>query len=338
MYRTCLHCHASLGDNTLIEHFAIGRRLAFDADKGRLWVVCTKCRRWNLTPIEERWEAIEECEKSFRATSQRASTDNISVATTKEGLELVRIGNPLIPEMAAWRYGRELQRRWLTRGVPFTAGLMGFFTLDGLVQGQVLPMTVGLGIMVAAALPVGFLVRRRARVRLALPSGRVKTIHAFAVVAGRESYKNQTSRLVPLEDGRWGIEYGSEAGVVSGTSGTHFLRGVLTAMNFLGARRKRVNEATSLISAAGGSQAYVEKLVKASIRVGAPVLNELPPDMRFALEMALHEDSERIALQGDLRELNEEWALAESIAQIADNMFLPEGVAERHNQLLAGAR
>ncbi|HMH86422.1 MAG TPA: hypothetical protein VK529_10795, partial [Gemmatimonadaceae bacterium] len=63
MYSTCLFCHTELGANEAVEHFPVGRRLAFDAAKGRLWVVCRKCERWNLTPVEERWEAIEECER-----------------------------------------------------------------------------------------------------------------------------------------------------------------------------------------------------------------------------------------------------------------------------------
>ena len=40
MYSTCLHCHKPLGRNDAVEHFPIGRRLAFDSAKGRLWVVC----------------------------------------------------------------------------------------------------------------------------------------------------------------------------------------------------------------------------------------------------------------------------------------------------------
>lgn len=62
MYSTCLFCSSALGRNESIEHFAVGRRLAFDAAKGRLWVICPTCARWNLTPLESRWEAIEEKE------------------------------------------------------------------------------------------------------------------------------------------------------------------------------------------------------------------------------------------------------------------------------------
>src|SRR5450759_3657777 len=111
MYSTCLFCHTGLGANEAVEHFPIGRRLAFDAAKGRLWVVCRKCERWNLTPIEERWEAIEECERSYRATKLRVSTDQIGLARLSEGLELVRIGKPQRPEFAAWRYGDQFGRR-----------------------------------------------------------------------------------------------------------------------------------------------------------------------------------------------------------------------------------
>jgi hypothetical protein len=40
MYSTCLFCNSDLGANQAVEHFPVGRRLAFDASKGRLWAVC----------------------------------------------------------------------------------------------------------------------------------------------------------------------------------------------------------------------------------------------------------------------------------------------------------
>lgn len=124
MYSTCLFCHASLGANQVIERLPVGRRLAFDAAKGRLWVVCGKCAGWNLTPLEERWEAIEECERRFRGTILRASTDHIGMTRLAEGLELIRIGDPLRPELATWRYGsRLIRRRWRSAGL-MTAGVV----------------------------------------------------------------------------------------------------------------------------------------------------------------------------------------------------------------------
>src|SRR4051794_20564233 len=118
MFSTCIHCHVPLGSNDTIEHFQVGQRLAFDPAKGRLWVVCPACRRWNLTPLEERWEAIEECERLFRGTRLRASTDNIGLARLHSGMELVRVGRPQLPEIASWRYAMTLRRRWLMRSAP----------------------------------------------------------------------------------------------------------------------------------------------------------------------------------------------------------------------------
>ena len=111
MYSTCIFCGSALGENESIEHFPVGRRLAFDAEKGRLWVVCGACSRWNLTPLEERWEAVEECERRFRGTTIRTSTENVGLATLPDGTELVRIGRPLRPEFAGWRYGSRFAAR-----------------------------------------------------------------------------------------------------------------------------------------------------------------------------------------------------------------------------------
>jgi len=54
-------------------------------------------------------------------------------------------------------------------------------------------------------------------------------------------------------------------------------------------------------------------------RVGAM---SLLPVERLALEMAVHEETERRALEGELARLAEEWKEAEEIADIADNLFV----------------
>ena len=55
MYSTCLFRNSSLGANEAIERFPVGRRVAFDAAKGRLWAVCRRCGRSpvrkNCSPI-----------------------------------------------------------------------------------------------------------------------------------------------------------------------------------------------------------------------------------------------------------------------------------------------
>lgn len=42
---------------------------------------------------------------------------------------------------------------------------------------------------------------------------------------------------------------------------------------------------------------------------------------RLALEMAMHEETERRAIQGELLALKEAWAKAEQIAEIVDGML-----------------
>lgn len=124
MYSSCLFCNGSLGRNEAIERFPVGRRLAFDGATGRLWVVCPSCARWNLSPLEVRWEAIDDMERAYRDTRMRASTGQIGLARLKEGTELVRIGQPLLPEFAAWRYGKMFTRRyWRTNTLAFQATL-----------------------------------------------------------------------------------------------------------------------------------------------------------------------------------------------------------------------
>src|SRR5512135_3689611 len=98
MYTTCLHCQHDLGTNQSVETFPVSRKVAFDAAQGRLWAICPHCQRWNLAPLDERWEAIEQCERLFRGTRIRTSTDQIGLARLKDGTELVRIGEPLRPE------------------------------------------------------------------------------------------------------------------------------------------------------------------------------------------------------------------------------------------------
>ena len=71
MYSSCLFCNSDLETNQVLPTFPVGSRLAFDARQGRLWVICPRCERWNLSPLDERWEAIEECERRFRRTKIR---------------------------------------------------------------------------------------------------------------------------------------------------------------------------------------------------------------------------------------------------------------------------
>ena len=145
MYTACMFCQSPLGVNDHIEHFPIGRRLAFDTAKGRLWVVCRRCAQWNLAPLEERWEAVEECERAYRAVRARVSTAEIGLAKLADGLDLVRIGAPLRPEFAAWRFGDQF-------------GVRRRKTMLSVAGGSVLAVGTGAAIVSAAgAVALGML-------------------------------------------------------------------------------------------------------------------------------------------------------------------------------------
>ena len=59
MYRTCAFCNGRLDGDGGPTDLGVGRRLAFDEWKGRLWVICPRCSRWNLAPLDDRLERIE---------------------------------------------------------------------------------------------------------------------------------------------------------------------------------------------------------------------------------------------------------------------------------------
>ena len=52
---------------------------------------------------------------------------------------------------------------------------------------------------------------------------------------------------------------------------------------------------------------------------------DVPAEIRLALEMASHEETERRALEGELKLLEHEWREAERLAAILDDLALPSG-------------
>ncbi len=329
MYSHCIFCQSALGTNEVIGAFPVGRRLAFDPDKGRLWVVCKKCERWNLSPLEERWEAFEECERVFRAARMRMSTDNIGLARLKEGLELVRIGSPLRPEFAAWRYGDQFGRR-RRRAIIWTGA--GVAALVAVYAGLA---AAGVGIGAMGQLPqVLFNLPVRARVRTR--DGRVLKLRRPQL---------QQTKITPTPDGTsWtlSVKHGKGREVFEGTEAQRVAGIILPKLNYMAGSPKVIRSAVDRIEAAGHPEVFLAQLPEA-VRVidGRPgvspkkhgLVQRLPKDMKLALEMALHEEQERLALAGELVDLELQWQAAEEIAAIADDMFVPkehEEFIERH--------
>ena len=340
MYSTCLFCHAELGTNEVVEHFPVGRRLAYDASKGRLWVVCKKCERWNLTPIEERWEAIEEAERLFSSTRIRVSTDNIGLAKLREGLELVRIGSALRPEFAAWRYGDQFgkrRRRHMLVTVAASAAIGGIVIAGpatGFIAGGGWGLWQGLNGL------YNYYQKRRPRLRLALPD-------QDRLVTLRKQHLAHTG-LTRAEDGGWALHLSYDPGSAfhRGTRAYQMieLRGeqalrvagqVLPKINDKGARAEQVQDAVRLIERSGDPHALFTQQARHLPRGGSDraargaAIAKFPLEVRLALEMAAHEDQERRALEGELALLEAAWRQAEEVAKIADDLLLPESTDAR---------
>lgn len=345
MYATCLFCHSRLGKNESIEHFTVGRRLAFDSAKGRLWVVCSSCGRWNLSALEERWEALEECERIFRASRTRVTTDQIGLARLAEGCELVRIGAPMRPEFAAWRYGRRFAHRRtraaLTAGslaVAAGAGAVAFapILLPAMTTGAMsIVMLPGITTIFGVAPVFGMLtlkdylkndrvIGRLVHRRNAESAPRMITVRAHDLEGAELTVTGEDAATVALDvphDGGWAHYEGIEAMQAVGI--------LLTGVNKFGAPAAQVQDAVKRVEELGDSATYL----RAASSIGGSrhmrltsVLNtwrrlgalRLSGTECLALEMALNEESERRVLEGELALLEAAWRDAEAIASVAD--------------------
>jgi hypothetical protein len=327
MYTTCLFCNHQLGANEVIEPFPVGRRLAFDQARGRLWVVCRRCEKWNLTPLEERWEAIEICERRFRDARKRVTSDNIGLAKLDEGLELVRIGKPLRPEFAAWRYGDQFGRR-RQRQILTLAGL----TVAG---GGLIVVGLGAGVFGLASWAASQAVNEL----MAVAKRRRIIARVQDQEGGRLTVRGEHLPEVHfLSGGRFGGDWGLS---VLHDDGTSILAGdaarrcaalLLPRINRSGASREKVQAAVGMIESAGEAARFLSAEAELS-RYEAGALPELDLETRLAIEMAVNEENERVALEGELALLELEWKEAEEIAAIADELTLPEEVQRQLAEL-----
>jgi hypothetical protein len=371
MYRTCIFCSKDLGSNEVIEHFPVGSRLAFDSHKGRLWAVCPRCLRWNLAPIEERWEAVEEAESKFRSSRMRVQSENIGMAKMPDGTRLIRVGSALPGELAAWRYGSQLVKRRTGIYLAIGAGVAtGAVVLAGA------PLLLGVGVPMSMVNPViqmvsfGSRVRASSRVVMQLPA-EVSPDAAPLLLRRRDLHGAHLTHVdgtlavsIPEPVLQPWYKYRSQADpdgpriVLEGPHAQTLAARAMVDYNSRGARQREVNEALDLLQRAGSAQAFIEQIgaqeptiAHASQRArnahamngvitprrilgsfrgeridvrrqgyhpGAGAPHALARIDGLALEMALHDESERRALEGELDLLEDAWREAESIARIAD--------------------
>ncbi len=331
----------ALGSNHSIPSFPVGARLAFDANRGRLWVACKSCGRWNLTPIETRSEIIEDCERLYRATHTRLATTHIGLARLRDGTELIRIGTPLRPEFAAWRYGDKFINRRKKQLALTGVGIAA--------AGSVAVVGLAVGVSVFA---VGLAVARHWSVSV---HGRTRTVIALVPLPTGDTARVRRAdlahtRLIPAPSGSFALELAHEDGrsTISGSAAINVAAILFRHVNRYGAPRELVQDAVAAIESRRSSETFMSSIARIDRAadystadpnpqqlLGAPVhgLFALSPVQRLACEMALHETSERCAFEGELIELQQRWREAEEIAAIADNLFLPAAVTNALQRL-----
>lgn len=325
MYANCIFCSAGLGRNEAVEHFPVGSRLAFDAWKGRLWAVCPACARWNLSPIEERWEAVEEAERLFRDCRLKVQSENVGLARLPDGTRLIRVGEAVPGEMAAWRYGGQLlqrRRRYIVgTGLAVGGGVLAW--------GGISAMGVGLGGMWF----VGSWVRRKLEDKVIYrlkpeddPAGTGAVIRRWHVKRIDLQRADDSGALgVYVRDGRRAPRSRRGEGprdlIISGEPARALLSRAMVRVNRSGATRSSLQEAERILREQGSA----EQVLRAAAARRATLSDKAAHHARalarpesLALEMALNEESERRALEGELAALEAAWREAEEIAAIAD--------------------
>lgn len=317
MYTSCAFCNATLDGDGGPSGLGVGRRLAFDEWRARLWVVCPKCSRWNLTPLDDRLERIEAVARAAADARLLASTEQVALLRWQR-YDLIRIGKPLRVELAGWRYGERLRARNRERAkvvVPLTLAAVG----------------LGVAANVALGGSFGFLAWNLGRtaddiyvwmvgtrpVRLVEPP---ICDHCGTILRLRTRHV-QHARVVPDAHQDLAVLVSCptchrEAALLTGADAHALLRQGLAYLNVRRSSRRKAEDAARVVDEAGGADQLIKNVARREL-----TLRSLRPEGRLALEMAVDERAEVL-------ELERQWHEAEEIAEIADGTLSTDAALE----------
>jgi hypothetical protein len=157
------------------------------------------------------------------------------------------------------------------------------------------------------------------------------------------------TRLVRGSDGQLALELAHADGTsrLEGAEARHAASVLFPSVNQFGGTRDEVQRAVRRLEHAGGSEQYLGRIAGSGEKLTPVVewerdwmgesgydeeesgLLALPVSVRLAIEMALHEERERRALEGELHELERAWREAEEIAAISDSLLVPQWIEDR---------
>jgi len=308
MFRTCAFCNAPFDGDGGPSGLGVGRRLAFDEWRGRLWVVCSRCSRWNLTPLDDRLERIDAVARAARDGGRVvAATDQVALIRWQR-YDLVRVGKPLRVELSTWRYGERLRTRQRERMkvvVPLTVAAVGLGIAANVVAGG------GLGVFVwnlhrlVDQVYIGIVGNRKVSLTeppICANCGNLMQLRARHV---------QHARVVPDAHAEVAVVLSCpkcrrEGAQLTGVDAVQVLRQGLTYLNVTRSGRRRAEDAARVVDQVGGPDRLLHDVARREL-----TLRSLRPERRLALEMAVDERAE-------VEELERQWREAEEIAEIAD--------------------
>jgi hypothetical protein len=307
MYRTCAFCNAPLDGDGGPSGLGVGRRLAFDEWKGRLWVICSKCSRWNLTPLDDRLERIEAVARAAREGRVAAATDEVTLIRWQR-YDFVHVGKPLRVELATWRYGERLRSRQRERMkvvIPLTVAAVGLGIAANVAAGG------GLGVFVwnMSRMVDWVYVRMIGNRKVALSEAPIcASCGSLMQLRARHV---QHARLVPDAHEEVAVvlscpQCRREGAQLVGGDAVQVLRQGLTYLNVTRSGRRRAEDAARVVDEVGGPDRLVREVARREL-----TLRSLRPERRLALEMAVDERAE-------VEELERQWREAEELAEIAD--------------------
>lgn len=318
----CLFCDNELTDGRT--------RPAFDPWLGRLWRICPHCRRWNVVPLEERWEALEALERAARDEGRSVlRTEHLDLIETPDR-QLVRVGRAPRPELAGWRYGDVLPDArgggflaWLRRVVlgipttPFGYGA-GYGALLSDAEGMQKRWFASPFIEDAPTLTAAFL-----HVPLA------ERCPSCGRPMGLAPWSFQGVRLVGDAGGGPGASVAATCGLCASDVAVPLadargaLRLGLSIVNRGHRDRETARTAARAVDRADGPEGLVAALSR-----DEPSLGELGVPERLALGMAMDEQAEAELLEA-------EWREAEELAAIVDRELTDvEGFDEFRRRIL----
>ncbi|CAN5722126.1 hypothetical protein BH23GEM9_BH23GEM9_12800 [soil metagenome] len=319
LFSRCLFCRAGFPPNALFGRVPPGDRLAFDPDRFRVWSICRRCSRWNLTPLDERYDAVDTLEMAVRSRAVLlASTDNIALYEV-EDLTILRIGGAApVVERATWRFGGEILARAATYHRRTTR-------IAALAAGAIARVGESLGMLQLDRHwgPSGTAdILRWSRFGSVVWDGRTACAHCRSVL--HTLHFDASWWLYPrIEAGRlvigvpctrcdpWSYHNVFD---VSGDDALLLLRRSLAYQNIDGGADRDVGNALHLIRDAGSADRLIDDLA-----TGRSSLWRMGRMRTLALEMSLTHLAERRQLLLELHGIESEWRAEEEIASIIDD-------------------